>query len=346
MKRTAYSEMAGKVMRSTALPACRIHARLFVFIAGLIFAICYAIHSDVADMWSTKNLALLRADWPYRPRVLVAWVAYRIFGGEFTETVPFIGACAFIAWVASVALLPMFSDRLNLPTPARPFLIVSFLLILLTHYCLPNVNAPYYIYDLPSIPFYLLVFVLLTSESRRALFLGAVLTLVFYLNRESVSVAVFQAFGWWLARAIQEGRNRRNLFALGLVFVTFLATLLLRHVLLVIWDGDPEVIFRNTFYWDNGQWRFVMVCKDVITEWGARQQVIALGFGALIYIPFLVRRQNLCMRLVLLASVVPLVPLLFLGNFTELRAFNEFIPVMACLLATTMIPFHDLSRKG
>src|SRR5580658_5428259 len=49
-------------------------------------------------------------------------------------------------------------------------------------------------------------------------------------------------------------------------------------------------------------------------------------------------KQGLSIRAVALASVVPLAPAIIFGNFTELRLFNEFIPIMACLLATTMVP--------
>src|SRR5436189_104321 len=75
-----------------------------------------------------------------------------------------------------------------------------FLLIMLAHYCLPNVAAPYYIYDMPAILFYLIVFMLVTSNSRADIILGGLLTLVFTLNREPIAIALFHGAAWWLVR--------------------------------------------------------------------------------------------------------------------------------------------------
>jgi hypothetical protein len=307
----------------------------FVLISGLIFSLSYVLRSDISGLWSrTENLALLKADWPYKPRFIIAWAAYHLVPIEILNSVGFRTLVALISWVAALFMLPYFIERLKIPEQNKKFAGVAFLLIMLAHYCLPNIAAPYYIYDLPAIPFYLVVFILLTSDRTRHVYLGVGLLFLFYLNRESISVAIFHSVAWRIARNIQVRKSlREDRMALLAILIAFVGTLLIRQFLLGALDGNSTRILLSTLY-EDGHLRLLANISRVWNEWGSRQQFIAIGFGLILYAPFLLKKQNIETRFVFISSIFPLMPALILGNFTELRIYNEFIPITSCILAS------------
>lgn len=177
------------------------HQLIFLIISGAIFSIAYAVHSDMSGSMSKPELpGTFQAFWPYKPRFLVAWIAYHLFGTEIINSISFRAALAFVCWIPSALLSIRFAQRLKVSAAAMPYVVVSFVLITLAHYCLPNVAAQYYIYDMPAILFYLIVFLLLTSDKRWQVLLGGVFTLVFTMNREPIAIALFHSLAWWFVQ--------------------------------------------------------------------------------------------------------------------------------------------------
>lgn len=121
--------------------------------------------------------------------------------------------------------------------------------------------------------------------------------------------------------------------------MTLVGTILLRRALMYLLDGDMNGSFYDMLY-EGDTLRFIANLKRIVTEWGSFQQFVATGFGVVFYLPFVFKSQSLRTRAVVVGSIFPLFPLVFVGNFfTELRIYGEYIPLMACLLATTIAWF-------
>jgi hypothetical protein len=332
---------------------------LFLLISGAIFSIAYAIHSDMSGSVSKPaSLATFQAHWPYRPRFLTAWIAYQFFSGETLNGVPFRAAIAFVCWIPISLLTIRFAQKIQVAASVLPYVFVSFVLIMFAHYLVPNVAAQYYIYDMPAILFYLIVFLLLTSASRLNIVLGGILALVFTMNREPIAVAVFHAFAWWLVRSSQSHAtsptdqtlterarrfvsgfwvDRETFFAMTAICMTLAGTVVLRQVLVYLLEGQGQGSFYVMLY-EDGHIRVLANLKKILTHGGFFQQFIATGFGVVIYLPLIFRSQSLRTRALVIISIVPLFPLVFVGNFfTELRIYNEYVPLLACLLASVVM---------
>lgn len=338
---------------------------IFPVVAGAIFSVAYAIHSPTTEPGTrTIDLATFHSFAPYGPRFLVAYLAYHLFGASIVDWLSFRAAMSFVCWILSVALLVRFSRRIQVSAAAARFLMVSFTLIMLAHYCLPNVYAPYYIYDMPSILFYLLVFLLSTDKSIWRIFLGCLLAVLFSLNRESITLALFHAFAWWFGEyweiAALPGRRhllrwpllkylpagntdeKRRLVAMASIAVALVATGVLRFVV-VHWLYGPFQTGLEAALYEGSEIRVIANVKHLFENWGTGQQFVAIGFGAVFYLGFVLRHQSLRTRSLLIGSILPFLMMIFVANFvTELRVYNEYIPLFACLLAIVM----DFSRVG
>ena len=261
---------------------------------------------------------------------------------------------AFVFWVAICVLLLPFANGLRISTQ-RSYVLLAFILIMLAHYCLPNVAAQYYIYDMPAILFYMVTFLLLTSNNRFNLTLGGLLTILFTMNREPIAIALFHAAAWWLvrdhelptvSRASLTSYAKRVLsrdfsddhrrFAIGCIVLTFVGTLALRQLLMYIFTGYLFNADEGMLY-EDGHIRVLANIKRIATEAAFFQQFIATGFGLVFFLPIVFARLSLTTRAVVVASILPLAPLIFVGNFfTELRIYNEYVPLMACVLAVLL----------
>lgn len=332
---------------------------IFPVVAGAIFSVAYAIHSPTTEPGTrTADLATFHSFAPYGPRFLVAYLVYHMFGASVIDWLSFRAAMSFVCWILSVPLLIRFSRRIQVSGSASPFLMVSFTLIMLAHYCLPNVYAPYYIYDMPSIFFYLLVFQLITEKSTWRILLGCALAVLFSLNRESITLALFHAFAWWFGEyweiAALPGRRhllrwpllkylpagntdeKRRLVAMASIAVALVATGVLRFVV-VHWLYGPFQTGLEAALYEDSEIRVVANVKHLFENWGTRQQFVAIGFGVIFYLGFILRDQSLRTRSLLIGNILPFLMMIFVANFvTELRVYNEYIPLFACLLATAM----------
>lgn len=338
-------------------PAPRVRQIVFAVTSGIVFSTAYAVHSQATGPGTTTvDFATFHSYWPYSPRFLVPWIAYHLFG-DIVNWLSFRIAMAFACFLPAMMLLPRFIGRVHAGVATAPFVPAAFLLIMLAHYCLPNIYAPYYIYDMPSIPFYLIAFLLLTTDDRRSILLGCVFVVVFTLNRETIAVALFHGFAWWFARHREHEGSRRSRapllavisevmkrrspedthrFAMACIAITLLATILMRPLLMYWLHGGLQPDMKGNFY-EGSEIRLVHNFHLMLTNWGFFQQLIATGFGAVIYLPLVWRSQPAPIRWLVIASVPPLLGLLLFSNFfIEPRIYNEFIPLWACLLATAI----------
>ncbi|HTZ35215.1 MAG TPA: hypothetical protein VMB84_04265 [Stellaceae bacterium] len=327
----------------------------FMLISGAIFSVAYAVHSDYSGTMSNPvALGSFDAFWPYSSRFLTAWLAYKLLGAKLINTIGFRILLTFVCWVATWLMLPAFGERLGIARE-RPYLFVSFILIMLAHYCVTNVFFPYFVYDMPAIVYYLIVFLLLTGTTRTSIVAGCLLALVFEMNREPIAVALFHALGWWLGkhRELPERYSLRAWFAWGRetlrplwagdcvpfvvksVVITLFAMLVLREVLMYIFEGTIIVADRVHFL-EDGKLRAMVNYKRLFTSPGFVQQILATGFGLVFFLPVVFGRVSRPVRGMIVVSAIPLTILAFCNFFSELRIYDEYVPLMAVLLAAML----------
>lgn len=334
---------------------------LMILVAGAIFAYAYSIHSQLPGPESSPyELGTFTAQWPQKPRFLTAWVAAHLFRRHFIGTVQFRILWSFVFWTASSFLLAPYVKRLQITPAAAPLVYASFILIMMVHYVAPNIYAPWYVFDMPSILFYLIVFLLLTTESSRNIAAGCFLTLVFTLNRETVAIALFHAAGWWFAKyresvpasplvrgfpaalrgylKDQPSTDDPRRFAAIAIGATLICTIIMHWALNEILGGWPMKDTLREFMHIGKDLRLVYNIKSIIFFGpGFLQQFLATGFGIVFFLPFIFKELNLRVKMILISSIPPALTLLTLGNFfIELREFDEYSPLMACLLAIAL----------
>ena len=320
----------------------RLQYATFVFICGLIFSLTYAVHSQFPG--TTADLAQFKLWlWPQTPRVLSAFLAYHLVGPEWLDTRGFCFAMTLLLWFPCVALLNSFAHALRLSDTARQFLLPCFTLIMLAHYSLPNVLYTYFIYDIPALLLYLIAVILLIDSRPPVAIMGALCVTIFVINRETIVVAVVHAFAIRIAdlRAEKEHSLRSISISLLPIALATIGTVAMREALVWALNGDASAMINGQNLYDtigmgDGKTgiRLFVNLRAIVLSWAHLQQLLCIGFGALIYLPVVFPNLSRRARYVVLLSVIPLVPAVTLGNLTEIRAFTEFVPLMACALAT------------
>ena len=325
----------------------------FVLVSGAIFSFAYGVHSDASGSMSQPSQLATQDFWPYTSRFLVAWFSYTIFGGVIVDSLAFRIAFSFFCWIVMCLMLPAFAERLRCKLETR-HVFAAFVIIMLSHYCVPNVFYPYFIYDMPAIIFYLVVFLLLTDPSRAKIVLGCLLSLLFELNREPIAVALFHAAGWWaignhgapkpstlsiwkwvsgLFRKTFPSDNTP--FVILAVGVTLVAMCVLREVLMYIQTGTI-IVADEAHFLEDDHLRITANFARLFTSPEFFQQVLATGFGLIFCLPVVFSRLNWPVVGMVIASIVPLTILLFTNFFSELRIYDEYVPLMSCILATML----------
>jgi hypothetical protein len=311
----------------------------FFIIACLIFSISYINNSQISGPGTTapEVATFMHSAWPWKGRFLLPWIFHLFFSDTTLNGLTFRITLAFLSSFCSVLILPCFARRLCATEAAVQYSKFSFIIILLVHFCTvgPSIYNPYYIYDIPECLFVMIVFLFLTSVNVSKNLIGVCLTFIFYLNKESISAALFFAIGWWIAYCKQNNYSVKAVAVpMAIIIVALIGTFFERQIVYSILNGDRTANIIDMFY-VNGRPRFINELELLIASPGYFKQFISVGFGAVLYLPFVIKNQSLSVKLVILMSIIPLVPLLLFANFiTEIRVWNEYIPLFACLLAS------------
>jgi hypothetical protein len=262
---------------------------------------------------------------------------------ESSDTIRFRFALAFISVALCFVVIQQFGQRVlndNL-APLRAVLPLSLFIVLLCHYCLPARLNVYYVYDLPAILFYMISFLLLTSTPASYNF-GILFTVLFSMNRETIVIAPLHAAAFVIFR---DWSTRRQFLArtLAPVVGTLVIILLLRILLAysVYGVGILSTVQTN----DVRSLRFLANVHGVINDRGFAFQLLLFGAGAIVWLPLFFPKISDQLKLMLLFSIPALLMLLWVGNFVELRIYNEFVPLLAVLLSQTSAYFFNYYRK-
>jgi hypothetical protein len=303
----------------------------FLFALALIFSATYIVAAQMHPQSHIHYDPKLEMEIVYwRARLLFPFLLQAFLPSTWIDTAPLRFAVALIFSTGLFITIQAFFRRMgqkdHIVQAAPLFLFV----VLMLHYVVSLVLNVYYVYDIPAIFFYVGCFLLLTDQRRYVFFIGIAAVLLFTLNRETIMVAAFHAAGH--TYFVNRGEKCKKemwlrLGALGAAIAgTFVIKMIVLHCLGAVPSDSASLYERGTFrLWAN--------IKRILHEPSSTMQMVILGCGVLFWLPILYKKTTKLERFVLLSSLPTLPAFLLAGNLTELRGYNEFVPLIALLLA-------------
>lgn len=287
--------------------------------------------------------AALRIDAPFVYRLLIPFALGQVLPPDVLDALWLRGLVATLATFAVLSWMPLFTDRILSPgTVAASHVQWACVAVLAAHYVLPHRFHFYYIYDLPAIAMYLALFLLLTSGVAGKWWWAVLAVAVFSLNRETVGIAVIHAgVLLWLRSEPAQGARWALLARVALL----IGVVVLVRVALVRCLQAPHGQVAE--YMDGDQLRVLANLVRITTQVQHTVTLLYFGCGALFWLPAGWSLLPQALKALAVSSLLPLAPLLVVGNPTELRIFNEFVPLLSLGLGVVVVGLHSRrSQRG
>lgn len=315
--------------RSGSLGGLEVWSR---FLLSILIAVAYVGGSRMLSQSHVSAEAALAIDAPFVYRLLIPFSLGLVFPPQILDSFGLKFSVAAISAFAILGLLPLYLKRVVpewLGTAGQGVWVqLAGAAVLVAHYVLPHRFHFYYIYDLPAIVFYLVLFLCLVGEFRLRWMVVIVMVVIFSLNRETVVVAVLHAL---VMKWFQVDDNWRQKFKLlGQAAALLLVVVLVRLAVMTLIPAPHGEVAE---YMDGQEIRLIANVHRVAEQFQHTVTVIYFGFGVLIWLPIVWSKLPQSLRLLFLWSLLPLTLLLIVGNPTELRIFNEFVPLLSAGLA-------------
>ena len=319
-------------MRTVIRTQGTLREALPVLVMSLVFALLYLYASVLSDNSILSRQARFEVDTPFRFRFVLPYLLHFILPDRQLDAKWLKVLAATLSTIACLVLLPRFFERLTRIKPDSSTvqqLQLGMLTMLVLHYCVPRELNIYYFNDLPAIVLYLTCFLLLTKSSRIPVS-AALVTVAASLNRETVVIALFHAAAFHLTSSVLAfpmAERRQALLRLALIGVTIaLVRLAVNHVL----HSD---VTANAVPMEGERMRFAANLDRMLHDYRAAVRLPMIGFGLILWLPLVFGRLPWEIRHTHLWSLPPLAVLVWAGNFTELRIYNELVPLWVVSLA-------------
>lgn len=289
--------------------------------------------------------AALSIDAPFVYRLLLPWILGWVFPAPVLDGFWLRWITAALSVHAVLCLMPLYAERVagSHPDNRLPsgLLYLATSVVLISHYVLPHRFHFYYIYDLPAIAMYLAVFLVLVSTHRWKWPMAAVMVGVFSVNRETVAVAVFHALAvqWEGAPTRVRANVALLLKSAALVVVVVGVRMLLVHAI----QAPKGQVME---FMDGDDIRLVANVKRILTQYQHTVTLAYFGGGALVWLYFCWNRFGGALKRVFQVSVLPFGLLMVVGNPTELRIFNEFVPMLSLGLSISLLNHFRKNSAG
>lgn len=303
-------------------------------LSGTLLCAYYVLNTHAGNSSSISDHAVFAIDPPFVFRFLLPVILSGVLPRELLDLDVTRVIVATASVLSSLLLAPHFMARISgaaLSEDQSNRLRWMMLLLIAAHYILPRNLKFYYVYDLPSLSFYLLAFLALTSPESRTRWLGVLLTAALSTNRETIGVAVVHAVAWhgvqWQLN--QQGHMPGIASRLAPCFIAAIAILLVRQAT-VVWLDHPV---QASFSWMEGdQFRLLANLERMVTKHHHGIALLWFGAGAIIWLPRKWPSLPPKVRALLIASLPVFGFFCLVGNFVELRMFNELLPILAVAL--------------
>lgn len=317
------------------------------FLLPILIAVAYVGGSHMLSQSYVSAEAALAIDAPFVYRLLIPFALGLVFSPEILDSFTLRFFVAAISAFAILELLPIYLKRVMpgwLADGDQGVVKFCGVAVLVAHYVLPHRFHFYYIYDLPAIAFYQVLFLCLVGDFRVRWVGVILLTAVFSLNRETVVVAVLHAFVINWSGCSSGWRQKFNLVGQGAVLM--LVVVLVRLVIMSLIEAPRGEVAE---YMDGQEIRLIANFHRVVGQFQHTVAVLYFGCGMLIWLPFVWSNFAVSLKRLFLWSLLPLTLLFVVGNPTELRIFNEFVPLLSAgltVFVTSRFPKNWLKYIG
>ena len=306
----------------------------FYLIFPAAFSAAYVLSAKLIGPSSIAAGANFTSDAPFVYRFLIPRFLSLLISDNQLDTFGVRWACAFLATGLIMKMIPIYS-RVVLQTPSSSrtdrWFQASCGIILIAHYVLPHRYHFYFVYDIPAIVFYLTIFLSLQNQSRIGILLPCLVIAIASLNRETAIIAVIHSFflSWqsrnFIAPSSQaSAKARRDVFIVhGACALTLCVASAVLHLAIHAKSGNAMELF------DGDQLRISRNLYLVTHQFQHAAAIFYFGFGALIWMPVFWHSLPSRLKRIAIASMPILTLFLLVGNPTELRIYNEIIPILA-----------------
>jgi hypothetical protein len=304
---------------------------VWAFLTALFFSFVY-IHVVLSTSEGHfADAAKFNIPYPQRLRFLLPVLVVHFVRPDVAESNLFRTCFSTVFMTGVFLLLPTYAKRLGLELRSKIMLFAAMLCVLFAHYVASKFYNVYYVYDMPSIFFYMVIFLLLT-DARPRMFLGALpLLVLFSYSRETIIIAVFHAVGYIVYTESHLLEFRKKWDRLLLIAVALLAVGIARLSMLQLLGGhlaDQAIVYDPA----STKLRFLYNLTNIYRDHGYFRQVVLMGCGILFWLPFAYHKLSGLLKWLIISSLPAMAMLLWAGNFMELRIYNELVPLMAILL--------------
>jgi len=307
--------------------------------AAFSFLICweYLFLTRILPEGVIANEATFQVAWPFKARFLVPWLLAHILPIELLGQYGFrMAFCSVVSFVCFL-LIGAYARRLRTESINPVGLAVCLFAVMMSHYGVSRWDNWFLIYDFPSIAAYMAVFLLLTASRRIDIVAGAVAAIIASLNRETILIALFHACIFWYIRmpkgfgyaAHRVGETRRappGLWPIAAICGTGLVILGIRAIVVSRLGGHASDMYS---LYEDGMFRLVSNVLSVMVMPPAGLSILLFGCGMILWLPAFAHRLSPLAGVLMRASLMPFCGLIIVGNFTELRVYNEFVPLLA-----------------
>jgi hypothetical protein len=198
--------------------------------------------------------------------------------------------------------------------------------MLVFHYCLPRELNVYYVYDFPAILLYVLVVLALTAQ-RTPPWHAWLLAVLASLNRETIWVAIVHAMACHFASHPPSTERKSFLWKAIAATGMIVAIRLLENALL----GDS--LASNATPMEGDKIRLIQNIGRILHDKHHTHQFVMMGMGLIFWLPLAFRQLPQLTRWLHICSLPAVAILFWAGNITELRIYNELLPLWAISLA-------------
>lgn len=295
----------------------------------------YSVAMSTNSMISRQ--AHFDVDIPFKFRFLLPWLLSLVMPDRYLDVrwLKALVALASVYWI--LKLMPRLWTRLTLGAQGdAPRIQLVTWAMLAFHYCLPRELNVYYVYDLPAILLYVIVVLTLTEHDTPPWW-AWVLAVVASLNRETIWIAMAHAMAFQVITRPANAERHRFLLIAMLVSAAIIGIRLLENVLL----GDS--FSANATPMEGEKIRFLENVQRVLHNKHHTHQFVMMGLGLIMWLPFAFKNLPGTLRWLHVASVPAIAILFWAGNITELRIYNELVPLWALSLTAFLSPAAQAS---
>lgn len=319
-----------KADRNHVLDGLSNHALLAL---SVTLSLLYLYASTISDNSIISRQAHFEVDIPFKFRFLTPWVISVFAPDQYLDIrfIKFLIATGASYWILKA--MPSFAEGILPRTLGSKELQFTAWAMMIFHYCIPRELNVYYVYDFPAILFYMYATIGLMRHPSKTW--PWILVVIASLNRETIWIALIHVATF---KTLSKNNSKKEKidFLTRAAFTTG-AIVLIR---IIANTSMGEGFLSNATPMEGDHLRILQNLRRISSEKAHTHQLFMLGMGMVLWLPWALRKTPSALRQLHVASIPPIALLLWTGNVTELRMYNEFIPLWSTTFAAFLFGSH------